>query len=946
MKKIFLMSLFLIAFAQAASAANIIVSNNGADVLDAGDDICSLREAIINANADAVEYDDCPMGTGDDTIILQNGVTYVLSITGSDTLPSDAGDLDVLDTDALAITTLDLEGAPAVIDASDMTTLGISDRIFDVNGPSIFSLNNVVLQNGRLDDLSESNWLGGCIRALNVTSLTIENSSLLSCQIDTTTTETTKGGAIYLSGGAVGLHLSNVTITNALVQRANEVSDAVASGAAIYFFSDDGSSEFDISNSTISTNATSNAFGLAEAAVTVVMNAGGVDANIDNSTFDGNDATSLNDSVRGGALNLIGLNNFLITNSTISNSNISAATQASGAGLYFDNLNDVGGQITNSTFTGNIASGATLSSGGGIAGVSATASLYLSFVTIADNSAGAAVPPTTAAQGGGINIITPTYMINSLLVDNTVNGVSTNGADCNSVSINSLGNNLLSDPSDCSTLVETDITLVSNGLNDLADNGGVSFTQDFTAGYEAVDAASADCMNAYGDLVIDTDQRGAPRTVGSCDIGAYELGTFYTDADEDGFAGTSSSYFYDNAFVIVDDCNDAESEINPDATEMCDGVDNNCDDEIDESTAADASTWYHDVDGDGFGDVTDSQPACTQPANFVADDTDCNDNSDVANPEVTEVCDEIDNDCDAEIDESSASDATTWYHDVDGDGFGDETDSQVACTQPSDYVADDTDCNDDSDDINTSASELCDDIDNNCDGNTDEDFDVGDSCSSGVGACAATGTLECNSDGTATECNAATTESSDELCGDEIDNDCDGETDEGFETAGDACSTGVGACEATGVFTCTDDGLSLECDAVASDAVDEVCDDLIDNDCDGDVDADDSDCDSSGGGGCELNPNSHDISAEWLFVAAFGVFRLGMSLRRRLQVKQMVLVSSHANVPPHIFEGFALSQNAMPLVSCASKMQGDCCTQTHLAQAPHFVLIRSHKQLG
>ena len=73
-----------------------------------------------------------------------------------------------------------------------------------------------------------------------------------------------------------------------------------------------------------------------------------------------------------------------------------------------------------------------------------------------------------------------------------------------------------------------------------------------------------------------------------------------------------------------------------------------------------------------------------------------------------------------------------------------------------------------------------------------------------------------------------------ELCGNGIDDNCDGDIDEGFPV-GDACTVGVGACSRDGVNVCTGDRLGIECHAVAGDPADEICDN-VDNDCDGEVD--------------------------------------------------------------------------------------------------------------
>jgi len=70
------------------------------------------------------------------------------------------------------------------------------------------------------------------------------------------------------------------------------------------------------------------------------------------------------------------------------------------------------------------------------------------------------------------------------------------------------------------------------------------------------------------------------------------------------------------------DCDDTNTDVNPDAIELCDGIDNDRDGAVDEDESTDASTWYADSDGDGFGDPATSTVACDQPSGYVADATD------------------------------------------------------------------------------------------------------------------------------------------------------------------------------------------------------------------------------------------------------------------------------------------------------------------------------------
>ena len=86
----------------------------------------------------------------------------------------------------------------------------------------------------------------------------------------------------------------------------------------------------------------------------------------------------------------------------------------------------------------------------------------------------------------------------------------------------------------------------------------------------------------------------------------------FLDADQDGFPETR-------------DCNDKDPGIHPDALEMCDGIDNNCDGVEDEATAYDAPLWFEDKDGDNFGDPNSTAPGCEAPLGYVGVQTDCDD---------------------------------------------------------------------------------------------------------------------------------------------------------------------------------------------------------------------------------------------------------------------------------------------------------------------------------
>ncbi len=142
--------------------------------------------------------------------------------------------------------------------------------------------------------------------------------------------------------------------------------------------------------------------------------------------------------------------------------------------------------------------------------------------------------------------------------------------------------------------------------------------------------------------------------------------------------------------------------------------DKSADDTSTPSGASDTGTDDTD-DTDDTGDSGEVLPVDADADGF--DETeDCDDSNDAVYPGADELCDEVDNDCDKEIDEDPI-DGTTFYTDSDGDGFGDETATHIACSPPEGTVEDATDCDDTEATTNPGAEEIClDGVDNNCDG--------------------------------------------------------------------------------------------------------------------------------------------------------------------------------------------------------------------------------------
>ncbi len=197
-------------------------------------------------------------------------------------------------------------------------------------------------------------------------------------------------------------------------------------------------------------------------------------------------------------------------------------------------------------------------------------------------------------------------------------------------------------------------------------------------------------------------------SAGSEGTGTVHFEVLSADKDGDGFL--------DPAFGGAD-CDDDNADVYPGATETCDGLDDDCDGAVDDG-ATDPQSWYVDADGDGFGDPGAETVTCTPPADHTADNTDCDDDDDDAYPGATELCNGADNDCNGIADDGAE---TTWYRDADGDSYGDISNSTAACTKPTGFVANDEDCDDTDELIHPAATEVCNEVDDDCDGSLPAD---------------------------------------------------------------------------------------------------------------------------------------------------------------------------------------------------------------------------------
>ena len=182
--------------------------------------------------------------------------------------------------------------------------------------------------------------------------------------------------------------------------------------------------------------------------------------------------------------------------------------------------------------------------------------------------------------------------------------------------------------------------------------------------------------------------------------------TWYADTDGDGYgnASTSIQNCGQPAGYVANstDCNDASAAVNPAAIEVFNGIDDNCNNSVDEGFTP--VNYYLDNDGDGVGGNTFVVGINSPGPNYVLTTGDCNDNSAAMYPGNTETCDNLDNDCDASIDEGLIF--LTYFQDSDGDTFGNLAVTLSACSTPQGYVLNSTDCNDQNSAINPAAQDI------------------------------------------------------------------------------------------------------------------------------------------------------------------------------------------------------------------------------------------------
>ncbi|MEN9333592.1 MAG: hypothetical protein RLY35_772, partial [Bacteroidota bacterium] len=315
----------------------------------------------------------------------------------------------------------------------------------------------------------------------------------------------------------------------------------------------------------------------------------------------------------------------------------------------------------------------------------------------------------------------------------------------------------------------------------------------------------------------------------------------YTDADGDGYGVATGATSCTPSTITPGDCDDNNSAINPSATEVCNDVDDNCDNIIDEGVK---TMYYTDADGDGYGDINSvAVEACTAPAGTVDNNTDCDDSNALVNPAQTEVCNDVDDNCNGQADEGLIF--VDYFTDSDLDGYG-TTPVLNYCMNPGlGYTTTSGDCDDLNPAINPGEVETCNSIDDNCNGQIDENLTqypvYTDADGDGYGV--ATGATSCSPStilpGDCNDSNNAIKPSATETCN-SIDDNCNGQIDENltqYPVYTDADGDGYGV--ATGATSCTPSTITPgDCDdndAAINPNATEVCGDDVDDNCDGQV---------------------------------------------------------------------------------------------------------------
>ena len=346
---------------------------------------------------------------------------------------------------------------------------------------------------------------------------------------------------------------------------------------------------------------------------------------------------------------------------------------------------------------------------------------------------------------------------------------------------------------------------IDNNCDGSVDNG-IAATPT-TCGIGA--CARAGQLACVGGAMIDSCQAGAP-TAETCDgidnncNGTADDGIepVATTCGAGACSGNTGTLTCANG-ATVDSCDPLEGAV----AEICDGLDNDCDGTTDDGISCGCINGTTREVACGMG-------ACASSGTETCVNGEWSDSTCVAGIPVAETCDGIDNNCDGSVDNGIASTPTAC-------GVGACASTGTSSCVNGQLV--------DSCQAGSPVAEICDGIDNNCNGSVDDGI-ASAPTTCGVGACASTGTTSCVEGQIVDSCQAGTPVA--EAC-DGIDNNCNGSVDDGIASSPTTC--GVGACAgSTGTSSCVNGTLVDSCDPLAG-ATAEACDG-VDNNCNGSVD--------------------------------------------------------------------------------------------------------------
>lgn len=265
----------------------------------------------------------------------------------------------------------------------------------------------------------------------------------------------------------------------------------------------------------------------------------------------------------------------------------------------------------------------------------------------------------------------------------------------------------------------------STGLGlDFDSNGALyAFTGSIPSEVYRLNALTGAVEQLVGYLPLGQAVYGAAlntKDISGCTLEQQGTKLYYPDADLDGYGETSNAQLVclppEGYTSLPGDCNDQTAQVFPGNLERCDQLDNNCDGNIDES-AQDAVQCFVDGDGDGIG-LGVPFSACACPAGYSSQTGDCLDTQPLVYPGAQEICDGYDNNCNGQLDEGVSA---LVYPDEDQDGYGDALASDLVCLPlEAGSVQVGGDCNDQDPLQSPAQPEICDGIDQDCNGVVDD----------------------------------------------------------------------------------------------------------------------------------------------------------------------------------------------------------------------------------